>query len=307
MPTPPAADSATSAATRSGILIFFCALTAFALFDAFCKQMLETYSAPFMNLMRYTAVTVLALLWLARSSGMARADWRLWRAPHRGMLIWRSLMLSIVATCFMTALIWMPLAQATAIYFTAPLIMVAISPLMLGERVRMAQWLAVIAGFAGMLLIVRPGADLPLLGTVLMAISAVCYALFQVLTRKLSGLVAAPVQYAYMALICLLVTGIPALFVLPAPWPSWPQLMLLLAGGFLSGLAHFLLLAAFRRVQASTLAPLNYIQLLLAVLISTYWFNRPPDTIAMGGIAMIMASGAYLALRRAHTTDSKPL
>ena len=96
-------------------------------------------------------------------------------------------MLATVGTCFMTALIWMPLSEATAIYFTSPLIMVALSPWLLGERVRAAQWAAVAVGFAGMLLIVRPGADLPWLGTLLMAVSAVSYAVFQVLTRKLAG------------------------------------------------------------------------------------------------------------------------
>ena len=126
-------------------------------------------------------------------------------------------MLATVGTCFMTALIWMPLSEATAIYFTSPLIMVALSPWLLGERVRAAQWAAVAVGFAGMLLIVRPGADLPWLGTLLMAVSAVSYAVFQVLTRKLAGPVPGPVQYAYTALICLIATALPAPFFLPDP------------------------------------------------------------------------------------------
>jgi len=67
------------------------------------------------------------------------------------------------------------------------------------------------------------------------------------------------------------------------------------AGGAVSGSAQLLLLAAFRRVGAATLAPLNYVQLLLAVLISTLWFQRPPDATALAGMALIAVAGVYLA------------
>lgn len=278
---------------RQGMLLFFAALMAFACYDAFAKQMLAHYPATLMNLTRYMAVGSMAAVLLWR-----HGDWRLWRQPHQRLLFLRSLMLAIVATSFMTALASMPLAEATAIYFTAPLIMVALSPWVLGEQVGRVQWVAVLVGFAGMLLIVRPGGALPLTGTLLMALSAVCYALFQVLTRRLSGLVPAPVQYAYMAAMCLVVTNLPALFSAPMTWPGWGELALLVAGGFVSGAAQMLLLAAFRRVSASVLAPMNYLQLLLAVLISTFWFQRPPDALALGGMALIGAAGVYLALPR---------
>lgn len=279
---------------QAGILLFFAALVAFATFDAGSKQMLARYPAPFLNIVRYIAVAILALalLWRQRWPGLRAV-------PHKPLLVLRGLMLATVGTCFMTALIWMPLSEATAIYFTSPLIMVALSPWLLGERVRPVQWTAVAAGFVGMLLIVRPGGDLPWLGTLLMAVSAVSYAIFQVLTRKLSGKVAGPVQYAYTAFICLIVTALPAPFFLPDPWPGLTDMALIVGLGACSGLAQILLIAAFQRVAAATLAPLNYFQLLLAVAFSTFWFQRPPDGLALAGIAMIMASGIFLALRRA--------
>lgn len=282
-----------AASQRSGMLLFLGALLAFACYDAFAKQMLFQYPATLMNLTRYIAVSGMAavLLW-------HHGDWRVWRQPHQKLLLLRSLMLAIVATSFMTALASMPLAEATAIYFTAPLIMVALSPWVLGERVGRVQWVAVWVGFAGMLLIVRPGGALPLAGTLLMALAAVCYALFQVLTRRLAGLVPAPVQFAYMAAVCLLVTNLPALFTPPVVWPGAAEWALLIAGGVVSGGAQLLLLAAFRRVSAATLAPMNYLQLLLAVLISTFWFQRSPDGVALLGIALIMGAGVYLALPR---------
>lgn len=289
VPSAPAGGS-----RRAGIFLFFGALVAFATFDAGSKQMLAHYPAPFLNVMRYIAVATLALALLWRHRGQRLRD-----APQKPLLVLRGVMLATVASCFMTALIWMPLSEATAIYFTSPLIMVALSPWLLGERVRPAQWAAVAAGFAGMLLIVRPGSDLPGLGTALMAVSAVSYAIFQVLTRKLSGKVDGPVQYAYTAFICLLVTTVPAPFFLPDPWPNPTDMALIVALGACSGLAQILLIAAFQRVSAATLAPLNYFQLLLAVGFSTFWFQRPPDGLALAGMALIMASGVFLALRRA--------
>jgi len=286
----PAAAADTGQQRAIGIALFLGALLAFACYDAFAKAMVAHYAPTVVNASRYVAVTAMALVLLAR-----HRDWRIWRQPHQRLLLARSTLLAVVATCFMTALVTMPLAEATAIYFTAPLIMVALSPWLLGERVNGTQWAAVLAGFAGMLLIVRPGGTLPLAGTLLMAVSAICYALFQVLTRRLSGKVAAPVQFFYMALVCLLLTNLPALLAPAQPLPAWPQLLALVAGGAVSGAAQLMLLAAFRRVGLATLAPLNYVQLLLAVLISTFWFQRPPDAMALAGIALIIAAGLWLA------------
>ncbi len=277
----------------AGIAMFLCALVGFALYDAFAKQMVASHPPAVVNLGRYIALSAMALVLLAY-----HRELRPWRHPHQRLLALRSGALAVVAVCFMTALVSMPLAEATAIYFTAPLIVVALSPWLLGEQVSRAQWIAVLLGFAGMLCIVRPGGELPLAGTLMMAVSALCYALFQVLTRRLSGLVPASVQFAHMALVCLVVTQLPVVVAAPAALPPWPEMMLLIAGGFLSGGAQLLLLAAFRRVAAATLAPLNYVQLLLAVLISTLWFRRPPDALALVGMALIAVAGVRLARAR---------
>ncbi|MFU1929537.1 DMT family transporter [Bordetella hinzii] len=279
----------------AGILCFLAALVALASFDAASKHMLAYYPAPFLNIMRYGAVATIALFLLASRGGAPR--WS--RQPAKRLLLARGAALGTVGTCFMTALIWMPLSEATAIYFTSPLIMVALSPWLLGEKVGQAQWLAVVAGFAGMLLIVRPGGDLPALGTALMAISALAYAVFQVLTRKLAGKVDSHVQYAYTAFVCLAMTALPAPFFLPDPWPDAADWLIILAMGVCNGVAQILLIAAFQRVEASTLAPLNYCHLLMAMAFSTFLFNRPPDGLAVAGMALIVGAGVFLVTRRA--------
>lgn len=283
----------TAMPARVGIALYLAALVLFASFDAAVKHLVTVYPAPFLNVMRYLSVATIAVGLVLRH-GLPRLS----ATPAKGLLLLRGLMLGTVGTCFMTALIWMPLSEATAIYFTSPLIVVALSPWLLRERIGARQWSAVALGCAGMLLIVRPGGSLPWLGTVLMAISAVSYALFQVLTRKLSGRLPSHVQYGYTALVCLLVTALPAPFFLPDPWPDardWAAIVLL---GVTNGLGQILLIAAFRRVPASTLAPFNYCQLLMAVAYSTFVFARPPDMLAMSGMALIVAAGLSLATAR---------
>ncbi len=284
----------------AGIALFLLALCLFVSYDAFAKHMLHSHSAAAMNLSRYIAICAMALLMLAARPALWRQMAEAWREAHRRLLLIRSLMLAVVATSYMTALVSMPLAEATAIYFSAPLIMVVLSPWLLKEKVGAVQWIAVISGFMGMLLIVRPGSALPAQGVALMVLAAVCYAFFQMLTRKLSGQIAPQVLFAYMAIACLIVTSLPGMLQsapleLHLPWIEW---VLLLAGGIVSGSAQLLLLAAFRRVPASTLAPLNYIQLILALLISTFWFHRPPDALAFIGMGCITCAGVFLAWPR---------
>ena len=275
----------------SGVALFLLALLCFSFYDAFAKQMVLRYPAVVVNEGRYLTHGLIALVVL-----VIHGNLKLWRFPDQRLLILRGSALAIVATCFMTALITMPLAEATAIYFTSPLLIVALSSVLLGERTVAIQWAAVGLGFIGMLLIVRPGGDLPLVGTVLMSVAAVFYAVFQMLTRRLSGLVPASVQFAYMSFICLLVTVVIGAVAPPAQRPPAGEFAVLMAGGLISAIAQGLLLAAFRRVPAATLAPLNYVQLLLAVLISSFWFARPPDHLALAGIALIVAAGIGLAI-----------
>lgn len=276
---------------KAGVLLFLCGLMVFSIFDASSKYLLETYPAPFLNVMRYGTVALLAVAILIRHGTP-----RLKTVPHKKLLIARGIALGTVGTCFMTALIWMPLAEATAIYFTSPLIVIVLSRWFLQEQVGLLKWLAVLAGFGGMLLIVRPGNDLPALGTVLMVIAAVSFSIFQLLTRKLADKVPSHIQYGYTAFICLVITGLPAPFFLPDPWPDWTDFLFILSLGISNGAGHLLLIAAFQRVAASTLAPLNYCQLLMAVAFSTILFNQPPDPLAMVGIGLIMATGVFLAL-----------
>lgn len=282
-----------------GMALFVGTLMVFAFYDAFAKAMLAVHSPVVMNLSRYITLNVLAAFWLLRMLRSAGGQQAVLREAIGKPALWmRSCSIAAVGTCFMGALVTMPLAEATAIYFTAPLLMVAMSSRWLGESVTRTQWVAVWLGFAGMLLIVRPGGSLPLWGTLLMVISAICYAVFQLLTRKLAGQIPAPVQYAHMSWICLLVTLCATVVAWPERWPTSLEWSVLFLGSLASCAGQLLMLAAYKRVTASTLGPLNYLQLLLAVAISAWWFGLVPDALTLLGTALIAAAGVYLAWSR---------
>lgn len=181
--------------------IFLCAMLALATLDMLAKDLVTRHPAPAINLVRYGVVLLMAVV-------LMRVRRTAWHMPvkHRRTLLWRGVMLGTVGLTFMQALHTMPLAEATAIYFLSPLIIVALSPWLLGEQVHQRQVAAVVAGFAGMLLIVRPGGALPLAGTVLMLIAAGAYAMLQIITRRLAGKVSMELQFSWTALICTAMT-----------------------------------------------------------------------------------------------------
>src|SRR5690606_18170942 len=138
---------------------------------------------------------------------------------------------------------------------------------------------------------------LPWIGTALMVVSAISFALFQLLTRRLSGHVPNHIQYATTAFICFVITALPAPFFLPDPWPGALDLLFIVGLGLCNATGQLLLIAAFQRVPASTLAPFNYCQLLMAMVFSIFWFHQTPDTLALTGMALIIAAGVFLATR----------
>ena len=184
-------ESARQGQWLKGCAIFLCSVVAFACLDAFAKDLLSRYSAPLVNSARYSVIIVLAwcIMWVKRAP--VRIE-----PAERTLLICRGAMLGGVSICFMAALPYLPLAEATALYFVSPLIVVLLAPMMLRESVSFKQYAAVTLGMAGMLLIVNPlgntsstqsaEAALSLFGTLLMLVAAIDYALVQLLTRKLA-------------------------------------------------------------------------------------------------------------------------
>jgi len=274
-----------------GCGIFLCSLSFLSVLDVLAKDLVQRNSPPLVNLTRYAVIVVLSsCLMLAKRVPFVVAR------PERNLLIARGAVLGLVGICFMPALQYLPLGEATALYFLSPLIVVLLAPLVLGERVRLKQYLAVLVGMAGMLLIVRPGSTLSPIGCGLMLIAAFCYAMVQLLTRKLTHRVMSEQQFFYAAITCAPM-GFAVLWLFwPKVWPDTHDVIELILMGLCGGLGQYLLIHAFKYVPASILAPINYFQLVLAVIFSQLIFDQTPTLLSLVGILLIAAAGLSLTL-----------
>ena len=290
-----ASQSATAAANQLQLLkgcgIFLCSLCCLSVLDVLAKDLVLRNSAPLVNMVRYGVIVCLSLslMLFKRVPFYVNPSARKW-------LLLRGCMLGFVGICFMPALQFMPLGEATALYFLSPLIVVLLAPLLLGEKVHVKQYLAVGVGMIGMLLIVNPGGTLSPIGSALMLVAAFCYAMVQLLTRKLTGRVMSEQQFFYTAAICAPM-GLVVLFIYwPQAWPDTSDILELLLMGLCGGAGQYLLIYAFKATPASILAPINYFQLVLAVIFGQVVFGHMPDLLSFTGIVLIAAAGLSLTL-----------
>jgi len=222
-----------------------------------------------------------------------------WRAgPDRPQLqLMRSTLLLLTSVLFFGGLQFLPLAEASAISFTAPLWVALLSGPMLGERVAKSDaWVAAL-GFSGVLLIVRPGTDIFHYGAILIGAMAALNAVYQLMTRQLtqdnpfttffySGLVGVAVFSVWLG-----ITGFPAV--------SDPLTIgLLCAAGLLGGLGHLLFVLAFYRAPPASLTPFVYLQMIWAIGFGWLIFRQLPDGLALLGMLIIIGSGLWLILHR---------
>jgi drug/metabolite transporter (DMT)-like permease len=237
-----------------------------------------------------------------------RAGPDFWRTRNLRMQLIRSLCLLAATVCFFAGLRYLPLAEGSAITFLAPIFIVVFSQSVLGERPTRARWIASITGFAGILVLLRPGSSVLHPAVLLLIGTAICNAFYQLLTRKLPG-DSVHTTLFYSALIGAI--G----FTIALPWGfdgatlSWREGGLLLLLGLFAGLAHWLIISAFLIVPASLLTPFTYLQMIWATLFGFLVFGQLPDGWSAVGMAIIVGSGVMLALqerRRARMARSFP-
>lgn len=290
-PSLPSADSSLAVHPAHAILLLIAAVTFFALLDTTSKWLSQSYPVFMIVWVRYTTQTLLMLLVLGPRLGMGLVRTR---AP--GMQLLRALVLLGVSVSFLLALSLLPIAEATAINFVAPLLLTALSVLILREYVPRGAWVAVTAGFVGVLIIIRPGGELFTPVALIPMCSALLYAVYQLLTRRMAGVDPTTTTLFYG---CLVGTVLLSLFV-PLFW-SAPRsafdLLLFLTTGMLGGMGHFLLIRAFELAPASVLAPFLYTQLLIVSGIGYLVFDAFPDAWSLLGMAIIVASGIWVAVR----------
>lgn len=281
-----------------GILLFMLALMLFALLDATSKHLTASFAVPLLVWARYTLHFAIMLVFVAPSMRL-----ELVRTDNLTLQIVRALALVGTTGFAMMAFRSMPLAEATAVLFLSPLLVTLLAGPFLGERIGAGRWAAVVVGFAGVILIARPGGALTLAGVLWALAGAACYAAYQLLTRRLSHAEHPLTLLFYTALVGTAVMS------LALPWfwfefsPSPLQWLQIASLGFYGGVGHFILIRAFRLAPASTLTPFGYTQLIWAGLLGWLVFGHIPDALSAAGMAVIAASGLWLALGERRRPD----
>ena len=227
----------------------------------------------------------------------------------------------IANLCFFTSLITIPLGEAVAIFFIAPVIITSLSVIIIGEKVSLTSWIAVFVGFFGVLIILRPGFGVFNFASLLPLIAALAYAFVQIMTRKMGQAEKASkmVFYIQLNLLCFSVlSGLifgngnfadpsqPTLYFLLRPWvfPTYVDLTIMFGIGIFSGLGAYCMTQSYRISKAGFIAPFEYLALPLSIFWSIYVFDDWPDFISWIGILLITCSGLYVALKE-NTKGSK--
>lgn len=274
----------------AGATLMVAAMAVLPFNDALAKHLSAFYPVLFIVWARFLShfLILLPIVWLRHGPAA------LWpRQP--GLQILRGFVQVLSVVFFFAAITTIPLADAMALLLTAPVLVTALSPLMLGEHVGPRRWAAVLAGFAGALILIRPGFGGLDTGSVMALCAGVSHAFYNLLTRKISGTSPPLVTLAFTA-----VVGTVAMSVLvPFQWvtPDIAHVPLLAGVGVIAACGHFLLIRAFEHAPASILAPFLYAELLSATVIGYIWFDDFPDFWTWTGMAVIVGSGIYISWR----------
>ena len=273
------------------------AVSMFSCLDATSKYLAAMYAVPTIVWARYVFQMLLMVLALG-----PRMRLELVRTANLRLQVIRGVVLTASSLLFLTALSRMPLAEAASIAFMAPLFIAVLSGPVLHERVEGRTWLALGAGFAGVLLIVRPGGGV-FTGFALLPLgSALLMAIYQMMTRRLAGRDSALTTLFYPAVVGSIL--VPLVFPLALSLPGKPlHLALFGALGIMGGIGHFFLIRAHHEAPASVLGPFMYGQLLTALVLGWLVFDQLPDGLAVLGMVIITASGLLLALSHRRRND----
>lgn len=216
----------------------------------------------------------------------------------------RGLVIVAANLTFIAAVGTVPLADAIALIFVAPLVVTALSHLLLGEPVGPWRWAAVLIGFAGALVIIRPGMNEFGWTALLPLAAALCYALYLLITRRLVGTAPALVTQTITAAVGAAIASLLVPFVWQAPTAGETALMVFI--GTASCVGHLLITVAHDHAEASTLAPLTYLSIVGATLFGWLIFGDLPDALTLAGAAIVIGSGLFIGLHARRRLSDEP-
>lgn len=275
----------------AGIGLMCLAVWSFALTDATAKWLSGHINVLMVVWARYAIQFVVSLLVFNPWSvpGLLRTT-RPWLQLGRSALLYTTTALNFAA------LQYLQLDQTVSIMFSTPFFVALMAGPLLGEWVGARRWIAILVGFAGILLVVRPGAGGMHPAAFLSLGAAATYALYSITTRMLAPHDPSPTTLFYSALVGTIAATLP----LPFVWET-PHEPLVYGGmlflGVIAGAGHFVLILAHARAPAATLAPFIYTQIIAMVALGWFLFGQVPSLWTLAGAAVVISSGIYLILR----------
>jgi drug/metabolite transporter (DMT)-like permease len=284
------------------LILFSCAC--FTTVDVTVKVLGQRYPVPLIVWARWAVQTLIIVALLAPRMGA-----KMFRTARLPMQLIRGVVLIASSVCFFSALRLLPLAEVTALNYTSPILVTLMAAAFLHERLTRPRWAFIIAGFIGMLLIVRPGSEMLTPAAFFALGAALLYATFQILTRKLAG-EDLMVLLVYPSMVGTIVLSFLAPFFLSDnAWYPMADTFAFLSIGAIGFLGHYLFIRAFQRASASAIAPFTYVQLVWSTLAGWVVFDTFPDGWTFAGIVVIAGSGVVLTAYerwRASVAQSEP-
>jgi len=272
---------------HGGIALILVTLLLFVSMDTLVKGLVQRNPAPVLIWMRFLVHMLVAagiMLAVPRYRPYMRT-----KAPVRQLV--RSALLLCTTTTFFFGLRFLKLADLTILTQAAPLIVVALSVLLLREKVGPRRWFGVLVGFAGLIIILKPGFGFQWASLFGLA-SALIYAIYQIMTRSLSRSEHTMTTFFYTAS----VGAVAMAAVAPFFWqtPTLVDAILICVPGIFGGTGHLLLIMAFARSEASLLAPYFYTAILWATILGWAIFDEVPDVFTFVGAGLIVTAGLYV-------------
>lgn len=281
---------------RRGVLL---ALAGFALLscgDAVIKTMAGQWSPLAIAALRFTiGAAGLAAILRVRQGAAAFRPAKLWLQMGRGFCM------AMATLGFFTAIFFMPLAEATAMVFLAPILTALLSGPLLGERVHRSTWIVSIIAFAGVIIVLRP--NLAAVGWIaLLPVMSACFFSLMLIANRAVARQGSPLSMqvfvagfaAPVLILAALIGSISGAEVFHIGWPDWTVLARCTFVALTASTAHYMVYLGTMRAGASTIAPTTYVQLLVAVLLGWAVFGDRPDIMTLAGALVIVAAGLYL-------------
>lgn len=275
--------------TLRGVMLLSVAVLMLSVMDAISKYLTRFYPVTNILWVRFLVHTLFIVTVVGSRHGL-----RFIRTSRPAIQVLRGVLLPVSSLLFVLATKHMPIAEATAIAFVAPLLVTLLAVVFLKERVERAQWLAILFGFVGVLIIIRPGGEVFAWASLLPIANAATLASYQVLTRRVAGLENVYTSIFYPGLVGVLALSLTLPYAWVAPQSAFHFVLLGLVG-IIGAASHLIMIRAYEHASASRLAPFSYSQMIWATALGYVVFGNFPDRWSLLGIAILAGSGIYIA------------